>query len=89
LGNARSVRPVLSPATALSNLYAVGAVIVTVTLQVLTVTIPPLAEILRTHPLGGIDWLVLGGLALLPAVLGQTIKGLRAARENSPGAEPE
>ncbi|HEX6432656.1 MAG TPA: cation-translocating P-type ATPase, partial [Gemmatimonadales bacterium] len=85
LGNARSVRPVLSPGTAVSNPYALAAVVLTIALQVLTVQYQPLAGILRTHPLETRDWAILGGLAMLPAIAGQLIKTVATARADLKG----
>jgi Ca2+-transporting ATPase len=83
LGNARSGRPVLSPANVVSNPYALLALGLTTALQVLAVEFQPLAHILRTHALDTDDWLVLGGLAMLPAVLGQVVKLVTATDEAS------
>jgi P-type Ca2+ transporter type 2C len=80
LGNARSVLPVVRPLRAVSNPYALAAVVLTAGLQIMTVEFQPLAAVLETHPLGGEDWLLIGGLALVPAVVGQTIKLIAAAR---------
>jgi Ca2+-transporting ATPase len=87
LGNARSGLPVVSPARVVSNPYALAAVGLTAVLQVLAVELQPLARVLRTHSLGTDDWLVIGGLALIPAILGQIIKGIAAARGRSPREE--
>jgi hypothetical protein len=62
-----------------SNRYAVAAVALTAGLQIMTVEFQPLAAVLETHLLGGEDWLLIGGLALVPAVVGQTVKLIAAA----------
>jgi Ca2+-transporting ATPase len=80
LGNARSALPVVRPARVISNPYALAAVGVTATLQVLTVELQSLAGVLRTHSLGPSDWLVIAGLALVPALVGQTIKTIVVAQ---------
>jgi Ca2+-transporting ATPase len=80
LGNARSAAPVLAPERALSNRYALAAVLVTFGLQVLAVSLDPLAQVLGLFPLTGKDWLVVLGLALVPAVVGQALKSLRIRR---------
>jgi Ca2+-transporting ATPase len=80
LGNARSAAPVLSPERALSNRYALAAVLLTFALQVVAVSLDPLAQVLGLSPLSGNDWLVVLGLALVPAVVGQALKSLRIAR---------
>jgi Ca2+-transporting ATPase len=82
LGNARSGLPVLSPARMLGNPYAVAAVVFTAGLQIMTVEFQPLAAVLQTHSLGREDWLMIGGLALVPAVVGQMIKLIAAARRS-------
>jgi hypothetical protein len=74
---------VLSPANVVSNPYALLALGLTTALQVLAVEFQPLAHILRTHALDTDDWLVLGGLAMLPAVLGQVVKLVTATDEAS------
>jgi Ca2+-transporting ATPase len=74
LGNARSTVPVLAPARAWSNRYALAAVLVTFGLQVMAVTLDPLARVLGLSSLAGSDWLVVLGLALVPALTGQAIK---------------
>jgi Ca2+-transporting ATPase len=76
LGNARSGLPVVRPAKVISNPYALAAVGVTAGLQILTTELPPLAGILKTHSLHPNDWLVIGGLALTPAMIGQVVKAI-------------
>ena len=82
LGNARSTSPVIAPARALSNRYALAAVLVTFGLQIMAVSLDPLARVLRLSPLTGVDWLVVLGLALVPAVVGQALKSLRIGRRS-------
>jgi Ca2+-transporting ATPase len=71
LGNARSRRPVLSLKRALANPWAVAAVPLVVVLQLFAVYWTPLARVLGTARLAGLDWLVVAGLSLVPAVVGQ------------------
>ncbi len=71
LGNARSRGPVLTPRRALANPWALGAVVLVLLLQVATVYWGPLASVLRTVPLPGGDWVIVLGLAVIPAVIGQ------------------
>jgi len=71
LGNARSSGPVLAWKRATANYWALGALPLVLTLQLLAVYWPPLASVLRTVPLGASDWLVVGGLSLVPAAVGQ------------------
>jgi len=80
LGNARSAAPVIAPERALSNRYALAAVLVTFGLQVMAVSLDPLAQVLGLFPLTGKDWLVVLGLAMVPAVVGQALKSLRIRR---------
>jgi len=80
LGNARSASPVIAPGRALSNRYALAAVLVTFGLQVMAVRLDPLAQVLGLSPLSGKDWLVVFGFSLVPAVVGQALKSLRRGR---------
>jgi Ca2+-transporting ATPase len=81
LGNARSRDPVLEPERALANRWAIGAVILSAALQVLAVTLVPLRELLDVRVLPLRDWLIVGGLAVSPAIAGQVGKVLRQARK--------
>ena len=80
LGNARSQAPVLAPSAALGNPYALGAVALAVGLQLCAVYVPSLATLLQIAPLGPLDWVVITGLAAVPAVTGQTLRWLRSKR---------
>jgi P-type Ca2+ transporter type 2C len=80
LGNARGAEPVLSPRRAFGNRYAVAAVALAVGLQLLAAFFAPLARILGVVPVSPTDWLVVAALGLVPAVVGQTVKSVRAAR---------
>jgi Ca2+-transporting ATPase len=80
LGNARSAGPVLSPRRAFGNRYAVAAVGLAVGLQLLAVLFAPLSRILDVVLVSPTDWLVVAALGLVPAVVGQTVKSVRAAR---------
>ena len=70
----RSEEHVLTMRQSLANPVAVGAVVLVVLLQVLAVEFQPLADTLRTEPLGARDWLVCLSLALVPAVIGQVAR---------------
>lgn len=83
LGNARSALPVVRPRRMVSNPYALAAVVLTAGLQIMTVEFQPLATVLQTHSLGREDWLIVGALALAPAVVGQTLKLMAVARRTS------
>jgi Ca2+-transporting ATPase len=78
LGNARSNEPVTSPAAIVRNRYALGAVALTIVLQVLAVQLPALARVLGTLPLGPRDWAAAVALGSIPAVVGQLLKRRRA-----------
>jgi Ca2+-transporting ATPase len=81
LGNARSVAHVMSPTAALSNPFAVGAVVISLALQAMALYLPPLSRVLRTEPLGLADLMVVGALAIVPGVVGQVIKGSIAMQQ--------
>jgi Ca2+-transporting ATPase len=85
LGNARSELPVTAPARAVSNRFAVGAVFLTVGIQVFAAGFPPLARVLRIERLDSMDWAAVAALSLLPAVAGQCFKWVRAHRSRAPG----
>lgn len=78
LGNARSLEPVLAPAAIVRNPWALGAVTLAIGLQLAAVYVAPLADVLRVVSLAPSDWLVIGPLALVPAVIGQAIRWRRA-----------
>jgi len=84
LGNARSARPVVRLEGALSNRYALGAVVLCVGLQLCAVYVPPLAGILRVAPPGIRDWAIILPCAALTAVVGQ---GIRAWKADPPATE--
>jgi Ca2+-transporting ATPase len=77
LGNARSERAVLRPGPAAANPFAIAGVVVSIGLQLMAALVPPLAGLLHLTPLGRADWIVIAGLGLAPAVLGQGIKLVR------------
>jgi Ca2+-transporting ATPase len=74
LGNARSSQHVLTPPRILANRFAIGAVLLTIVLQIAAVTLPVLATALQTTALDRTDWVVVVALALVPAVAGQLFK---------------
>lgn len=84
LGNARSQGPVLGGSLIFSNRYAVGAVVLTIGLQLIAVYWAPLRNLLRLEPLRLTDWLIVIPLALLPAIAGQIYKFVRIRRWSSP-----
>lgn len=81
LGNARDLRPVVTPRRAFANRFALLAVGVVVVLQVLAVTTEPLRWLLHLEPLAAAEWLVVIVAGLIPAVAGQVFKTLRRGKE--------
>jgi P-type Ca2+ transporter type 2C len=79
LGNARSERDVLHPAAALTNRYAIGAVVISCGLQALPLYVGSLGSLLQVTPLSLRDWLVVGTCASLTAVVGQAVRLFRRA----------
>ena len=79
LGNARSRDEVLSPARALANPVAVGAVLIAVVLQLVPFLFEPLARTLNVVSLSPEAWLVVLSLVAVPAVTGQGLKIVRRA----------
>ena len=77
LGNARSTGAVLGRQMITANPYALGAVAVSTGLQMATLVVDPLPELLRIAPLSSTAWAVVIGCAAIPAVAGQAIKSLR------------
>jgi Ca2+-transporting ATPase len=75
LGNARSADPVATRARVVSNRYAVAGALLALGLQALAVHWPPLATLLGAATPGLTDWVVVLGLSLVPAVVGQLLKG--------------
>ncbi|MGZ3331113.1 MAG: cation-translocating P-type ATPase [Gemmatimonadaceae bacterium] len=83
LGNARSTGPVVSRHSALANRYAVGAVVLTIALQMLAVITPQLGRILGTAPLTPKGWMMAVALSAIPALVGQGWKYLHRPRHVS------
>jgi hypothetical protein len=71
---------VVQPSRLVSNPYALAAVAVTASLQIMAAEFQPLASVLKTERPGREDWLIVVGLSLVPAFLGQTIKLMTGAR---------
>lgn len=74
LGNARSTSAVLQPARVIANPSALGAVALSVGPQVGVIDVEPLPRLLRVTPLAEGEWIVVVGLAAVPAVVGQIVK---------------
>jgi len=87
LGNARSRTAVLRPQRAFANRWALGAVPLVIALQILAVNWSPLSNVLRTQPLATGEWVLVFGLALIPAVVGQLL-GLRGGTAADPLPRP-
>ena len=77
LGNARDDAPVLSWRRAIANRAALIALAIGALSLVAVIQIPALAQLLRLVPLSAADWALVLGLALVPAVVGQTVKVAR------------
>ncbi len=76
------VDQVLSLPAAMANPAAIGALVLSLGLQIAALLIAPLAAVLRLTPLGWQDWAVIVTLSALPAVAGQLLK-LRRQRQLS------
>jgi magnesium-transporting ATPase (P-type) len=76
LGNARSDEPVLRWRRAMANPMAVGGVALALALQVMAVTVAPLAAVLHLTPLEPWEWLIALSLGAVPAIAGQATKAL-------------
>ena len=83
LGNARSRGPVLRPSRMLANPWALASVPLVLALQLAAVYLEPLARLLGTVPLGAGDWVVIGGLSILPGITGQLIEVGQARRASA------
>ncbi|MCI0433550.1 MAG: HAD-IC family P-type ATPase [Gemmatimonadetes bacterium] len=77
LGNARSRDVVLAAGRVLANRWALAAVFVTIGLQFAAIHFAPLARTMSLQPLALSQWLMVFGLAAVPAVVGQAGKLLR------------
>jgi Ca2+-transporting ATPase len=77
LGNARSRRPVLAPHRVIANLYALGALILGVSLQILAIAAPALARVLSLEPMAAREWGLVLTLSVIPAIVGQAAKSRR------------
>lgn len=74
LGNARSHEPLFHPARAFANRYAVGAVVISVLLQVAPARLAPLGSLLHVASLDLRYWLIVFAFSSVPAVVGQIIR---------------
>jgi Ca2+-transporting ATPase len=74
LGNARSRRAVVRVSAALSNRYAIGALIVSSALQIAPAYLPPLRAVLHTEPLLISEWVVVMVCSSVAAIVGQALR---------------
>ena len=74
LGTARSDRSVLHLKSALANPYALGALALSIVLQLVAAYVDPLPRVLGLAPLKVRDWLLIVAFAMIPAIVGQGIK---------------
>jgi Ca2+-transporting ATPase len=81
LGNARSPAAVIRLKRVKANPWALGAVALVVGLQILAVEYAPLARTLGVVPLSATEWMVVGALTALPALIGQSVKSRRRGGE--------
>ena len=80
LGTARSDRSVLHLKRALANPYAIGALALSIALQLVAAYVDPLPRVLGLTPLSARDWMLVVGCAAIPAIVGQVIKLLPSRR---------
>ena len=78
LGNARDDRAVLHPRRVVANPAALCALLMTLAVQVATVSWAPLRTFLRLELLAWTDWLLVVLVSAVPAVAGQALKLTRA-----------
>jgi len=74
LVNARGDEPMVSRTRAFSNPYAIGGLGLSILLQLLASYVAPLARVLGVVRLDPRDWWIIVSFALIPAIVGQTIK---------------
>lgn len=84
LGNARSDEPVIQPARAFANPFALGAVALSIVLQLAAGYYQPIASVLKVVRLNLSDWLIVVGFAAIPAVVGQVMKAWRGRPSRGP-----
>jgi Ca2+-transporting ATPase len=89
LGNARSRGTVLGYRAATANRYALGAVALTLGLQLLALYLEPLRTLLGLAAPGWGEWAVVLPLAATPAVVGQALKAWRARPSDTVRADGE
>jgi Ca2+-transporting ATPase len=75
--NSRKERSALRGREWLANGYVLGAVVLTIVLQLAAVYVPGLQKVLRTAPPAAGDWLVIVACSLMPLAVGQVMRRLR------------
>ncbi len=85
--NSRKERGAMHGAQWVSNPYVLGAIGMTVLLQLAAVYAPGLNAVLKTVPPAPVDWLVIVGCSLMPLTLGQVIRRI-SERWNTGGEAP-
>ncbi len=78
--NSRKERGALRGREWLGNPFVLGAVVVTVGLQLAAVYVPALRLVLKTVPPTGVDWLVIAGCSLAPLIVGQAARRVADAQ---------
>jgi Ca2+-transporting ATPase len=69
----------------LSNWWALAAVALVVSLQMVAIYVPPIAAVLQVVPLTVEEWGIVIATALVPAVVGQILKIARSRARQSHG----
>jgi Ca2+-transporting ATPase len=73
LGTARGPGQMLSRRRMFANPWAIGAVVLSVGLQLIALYTLPIASVLRVSPPTGPQWLLILSLAVVPAIVGQIV----------------
>ncbi|MCK4283012.1 MAG: cation-transporting P-type ATPase, partial [Candidatus Brocadiae bacterium] len=81
--NSRKERGPLRGREWFSNPYVLGALVLTVGLQLAAVYMPGLKTVMRTSPPAAVDWLVIGACALMPLAAGQLYRRVVARKPAS------
>jgi len=84
--NSRKERGPLRGREWLTNRFVLGAVALTLALQLAAVYAPGLRAVLKTSPPAAVDWVVILGCALMPLVVGQAMRRLRRPEEGRAAA---
>jgi magnesium-transporting ATPase (P-type) len=56
------------------NLFLLSTCLVVMAVQVLIPFVPPLADVFRASPLSPWEWVLVAGVALLPALVAEVIR---------------